>query len=451
MIARWHRLKGERVLFIGGSDENGQKIVQAAAAAGQPVKQFVDKNVAAFRGLYKRLNVSLDGYVRTSDKNHLVVAQLLFSQMQKKGDIYKGQYEGLYCYGCEAFYTEKELDAGVCRLHNRKAELLKEESYFFRLSAYEKKIREYFARHPEFVVPASRQHEMVKRLDGLRDLSASRHKVEWGIPVPGDKDHKIYVWVEALESYLTAAGYPRGTWWPGTHLIGTEINWFHSVVWPALLLSAGLELPKHILVHGMILDEKGEKMSKSRGNVVDPIHLLDRYGADPLRYYLLREIPFGEDGRFSETGLKARLNGELASELGNLANRVLTLVEKYKGKLEGKKELEGKFDVEKFSAHMGTLEFHHALDLLFGFVKDCNRYITEKEPWKMEGKELGKVLYNLLEGLRIISIVLEPFLPETSGKLRAQLGIKACGLKDCWFGRWNGRPKKGAVLFQRVV
>ena len=425
VIARWNRLKGEEVYFLTGTDENAQKNSQAAKAADVATQKFVDDMTAQFKELCTAYHISFDQFVRTTEKRHFRVAQEIFEKIHKKGDIYKGQYVGLYCEGCEAFYVEKDLVNGQCPEHKKPLKHLKEENYFFRLSKYRDQIQAHIKKG--FIFPKTRENEILRRLEEpLKDLSVSRHQVEWGIPVPFDKDHKIYVWFEALLSYISALDYPKGSYkkvWPANvHVVGVGINWFHTVIWPAMLLSAGLPLPKKVVVHGYV-NIGGEKMSKSQGNVVDPLELVKRYPADTIRYFLIRDIPFGEDGDFSEAALKQRINGELVSDLGNLASRVLALAGKFSGTVKGKPVLDKKLQLKKIEQYMQALQLHRALGEVFAFVRECNKYINDTEPWKLNGAALGEVLYNLLESLRVIGILIGPFLPATAEELRTQLGV----------------------------
>jgi methionyl-tRNA synthetase len=455
VIARWHRLKGDEVHFLTGTDENAQKNAQAAKEKGMGTKAFVDKMAGEFRKLCDKLNISYDDFIRTTEERHIKTAQKIFSKIHDNGDIYKGKYSGLYCQGCEAFYTEKDLVKGKCPEHDTSPEKIEEENYFFKLSKYQTKLIEHIKENPGFIRPKTRRNEIVNRLkDPLKDVSITRHKVDWGIEAPFDKEQKIYVWGEALANYVTALGYPGRNYkkfWPADiHVVGTGINWFHSVIWPALLLSAKLKLPKQVFVHGYITHE-GRKMSKSLGNVVDPFKIIEKYGSDSLRYFLIRDIPFGEDGDFSEEVLKQRINGELLSDLGNLVSRVLTLYEKNKGlKIKGKPVLEGKLNLKKIQGFMDELELHQGLNEIFNFIRACNAYINETEPWKKEGDELGGILYNLLEGLRVIGILVGPFLPETAEKINKQLGVRTGSLKDVKFGVFRGKPSKGKHLFEKV-
>lgn len=445
VIARGHRLNGDKVWFLTGTDENAQKNVQAAKEANKPVKEFVDENSKKFIELCKKLNISNDDFIRTTEERHVKTAQKIFNDIFKKKEIYKSKYNGLYCNGCEAFLTEKDLVDGKCVEHNKKPELIEEEAYFFKMSKYTDRIKKLLNKKG-FIIPDYRRVEILNRVEseGLKDLCISRYKVDWGIDVPFDKEHKIYVWLDALVNYYSGSK----KYWPAdVHVIGKGINWFHSVIWPSILISACLKLPKTILVHGYINIE-GKKMSKSLGVVVDPFKLTDKYSADALRYYLIREIPFGEDGDFSEEALKQRINGELVNDLGNLLNRAIALAVKFKGKITGKGEI--KLELKKIKEHMKNFELHKAIEEIFNHIRKVNKYVNDMEPWKLKDKELGNVLYNSLENLRMIAILLQPFIPETSEKINIQLGVKEGKLKDCIYKKFNGKVKKGEYLFRKV-
>lgn len=453
VIARWNRLKGDDVFFVTGTDENAQKNAQAAKENNLPVRDFVDKNASFFVELTKILNITNDSFVRSTEKRHIKVAQDIFNYVYKKGDIYKGFYEGYYCLGCEAFLSENDLVNEKCVYHNKVPEFLKEESYFFRMSKYKDKILKLLNKNG-FIKPERYRKEIYKRVvrDQLKDLSVSRFNKQWGITVPIDPNHKIYVWFDALLYYLSALDYPDGInynkFWPADiQIIGKDILWFHAVIWPSILMAADIPLPKMLGVHGFITVE-GQKMSKSIGNVIDPFDIIMKYGVDAVRYYLICEIPFGDDGDFSIRKFKERVNGELVKELGNLVSRSLKLTEKIKGKIEGKAEL--KFDLKKINKCMEKAELHHVLDEIFLFIKDMNRYINSREPWKLTGSELSNVVYNLCEGLRILSILLSAFLPGTSEKICSQLGLSLGSLKDCQFKKFEGKPKIGEHLFEMV-
>jgi len=474
VIARWHRLKGEDVFFLTGTDENAQKNEQAARKAKIPVKKFVNQNSDRFEELCRKLNLSHDYFIRTSEPKHKELSKKIFKRVynnkNNKGerDIYLGDYKGLYCEGCEEFKTEKDLVNGKCPEHGTEPVELEEESFFFRMSRYQNRIENLLSK-PGFIFPDSRRIEMLNRIreEGLKDLCISRRKgpSDWGIDLPmlgekGTKEHylsgdsKIYVWFEALLNYVSALGYPNGKdfkkYWPADiHMIGKGINWFHSVIWPSMLLSAGMELPKRIVVHGYIT-VNGKKLSKSLGNVIDPVELTKKYPVDALRYFLVREIPFGEDGDFSEDALKARINGELVADLGNLVSRVLTLAEKHGGPFRGKPELEKELDFRSIEKKIDALELHHTLDGVWSFVRACNKYINDKEPWKLDGEELSNVLYNLLEAVRVISILILPFMPEISGRISKQLGVKVGTFKDLKFRAFKGKPRKGEHLFKKA-
>ena len=454
VIARWHRLRGDDVFFLTGTDENAQKNEQAAKKVKTDTKRFVDKNATIFKEFCRVLNISNDHFIRTTEERHFKTSQNIFRKVYEKGDIYKDFYEGYYCTGCEAFLTEKDLVDDKCPEHGTKPEWLKEESYFFKMSKYQNDIEKLLSRKG-FVLPDYRRIEMLNRIKegGLKDLSVSRVNLDWGIPVPFDNKHKIYVWFDALINYISGIDYPNSPnfkkYWPAdVHVIGKGINWFHTVIWPSMLLSAGIDLPKSVFVHGYV-NIKGHKMSKSQGAVIDPKELVKKYGADPIRYFLIRDIPFGGDGDFSEDALKARINGELLSDLGNLASRVLALAEKC-DRIEGKPELDKKLNFDRIDKYMVNYKLHNGLNEVWNFIRSVNKYINEKEPWNLTGEKLENVLYNLVESLRIIAILIEPFIPETAGRINRQLGIKTGNKNDLKFGKIGYKPKKGEHLFKKV-
>ncbi len=456
VLARWHRLRGDDVFFLTGTDEHGEKIAAAAQKAGKTPKEFVDSIVPAFKNVWQKLDISNDFFIRTTDEQHERIVPLVIDKIAKSGDIYKGMYTGWYCVPDESFWTELQLVDGKCPECHREVKLVQEESYFFRLSKYQDKLLQFYKTHPGFLSPKYRSKEIINRVkDGLKDLSITRTTLKWGVAFPQDKKHVLYVWVEALCNYITALDYPDGqkfkTFWPAdVHLVGKEINWFHSVIWPAMLFSAGIEPPKIVFAHGWWTMD-GQKMSKSLGNVVDPIEMADKYSVDAFRYALLREMPLGDDGDFSEKTMVTRLNNELAAELGNLLNRTLTIAERYEGKVAGKPELSEALDVKKIDSLMEGLDTFGALNEIFAFIKAANKYVNDKEPWKLKGDELGHVLYNLLEATRIIGILVTPFMPGTGEKIAAQLGVPQGTLGDCKFGAFAGKPKKGELLFKKFV
>ncbi len=457
-IARWKRLEGYKVYFSTGTDCHGLKIQRAAEKAGKEPNVFVEEISDLFRDLCKVLNISYDDFIMTTEKRHVKVVNEILKKIHEKGDIYEGEYEGNYCVDCETFYTEKDLVNGKCPTHKKETERVKEKSYFFKMSKYQKKLVEDLKNNPNSLWPEKKRNEILNRLkEPLKDLTITREKVTWGIPLPFDKNLTVAVWVDALIDYLSTLDYPNEKFkkfWPATHVIGSDIVWHHEVIWKTLLLSLGIPLP-NVIVHGFI-NLKGEKLSKARGITVDPIKLAEKYSTDALRYFLLREIPFGQDGNFSEAALKLRLNNELANELGNLVNRSLVMIEKKAGgKIPASKtdaSLQKKLDLKKIEKKMNDLELHHALAEIFSFVSACNQFINEKEPWKQKGKDLEQTLYSLADSIRIISILLQPFIPETSKKINKQLGVKSGLLKDCKFDLLKERTKvkKGEILFKKV-
>ena len=440
-LARFKRLQGYDVFFLTGVDENAQKNVQAAEKAGLPVEEFVDRNTSLFFELCKKLNLSHDDFIRTTAKQHAAVVQKLVKKIMDKGDIYKGTYEGLYCVGCETYFTGKDLVNGKCPEHNKAPELRKEDAYFFKLSKYKSQLLKII---PRYVVPNTRANEVLVRVkDELNDVCISRKNSTWGIDFPTDKEFKIWVWIDALINYISGLKDKEGKYWPAdVHVIGKGINWFHSVIWPAILLSAEYELPETLLVHGY-LTTGDKKMSKSHGNVVDPLELLNKYSADVVRYSLLRCSVF-EDSDYSEEILIRRNNDELADKFGNLVSRVSALAEKYG--VEKTKVLDSSKTVRAVERCFENYEFEKALAGIFAFIDFCNEYIQEKKPWETRDK---KVLFELANAIKDIAILLSPFMPETSKKIAGTFGFEIA-FENLGKALKVSKIKKSEILFRKV-
>ncbi|WP_304634399.1 methionine--tRNA ligase [uncultured Oscillibacter sp.] len=484
-LARYHRLLGEDVMFLTGTDEHGQKIEEKAKEAGISPQEFVDRIVDGPRGvrdLWKLMNISNDRFIRTTDDYHVKSIQYIFRKMHDNGDIYKGTYKGKYCTPCEAFWTESQLKDGCCPDCGRPVKDAEEEAYFFRLSKYADKIRD-LLENTDFLEPPSRVHEMVRNFidPGLEDLCVSRTSFSWGVPVDFDPGHVVYVWIDALSNYITALGYGNDRysdyekgWWPGVNIVGKEIVRFHSIIWPAMLMSLGEPVPKKCFGHGWLLLDGG-KMSKSKGNVVDPYILAEQFGVDALRFFLMRTFPFGSDGNFSNELLIQTINTDLANDLGNLVSRTTAMVRKYFGgtlpALCGTWAETVSFDTElkdlagglreRYAAEMDRFAPHKALEEIFKVIQRANKYIDENTPWTLakdmeaNGPRLAHVLYNLLEAARICGILLTPFMPESMDRLFSQIGADASARTWDSAAKWGGLPEtavvsKGENLFPRV-
>lgn len=478
-MARYKRLRGYDVMFLTGTDEHGQKIERIANSQGMTPKEYTDKIVVGIKELWKTLHISYNKFIRTTDDYHIKAVQKIFKQLYDQGDIYKSSYEGWYCTPCESFFTEHQLVDGKCPDCGRDVELLKEESYFFRLSKYQDRIIKYMEENPEFLQPNTRQNEMINNFlkPGLEDLAVSRTSFKWGVPVEFDPGHIVYVWIDALSNYITALGWGseddslyRKYWPADVHVVGKEIVRFHSIIWPAMLMALDMPLPKQIFGHGWLVINGG-KMSKSVGNVVDPNVLVDKYGVDAIRYFLMREIAFGQDGNFNNEALIQRINSDLANDLGNLVSRTVGMIEKYfDGKLPAERTATA-FDADlkataaeilpKVEENMDQMHFSDALMEIWNLIRRTNKYIDETQPWilcKEEEKkaELANALYHVAESIRIISILIQPFMPLTPAKIWEQLNITEGDMTQ-WESTktWGLLPvelsvQKGETLFPRI-
>ena len=474
VAVRFHRQVGDDVYFLTGTDEHGSKIEQAALARGLTPKEHADEIVVKFREVAQQVNATIDFLVRTTDPEHERFVQDFVQRCYDNGDIYTSSYAGLYCSACEAYYTEENLVEGLCPDHGTAPARMEEQNYFFRLSAYQDRLVHHYTRHPDWIRPRHRYNEALSFIEqGLEDISISRATLKWGITVPWDPSQVIYVWIDALISYMSALHFAPGEdlvrFWPATyHLMAQDILKFHAIIWPALLMSAGYELPEHLFIHGY-LKLGGEKMSKTRGNVMDPFPLIEQYGADPFRFYCLREVSFGQDGMVSEEGFKARYNAELANELGNLVSRTTSMIGKYRGgavpapppgRLPSDSPLAAQAagTAETARVQLEEMDLSAALETIWVFVRRLNRYVEEQAPWKLAKEaaaeraagidatagtpgdgdgaaragagaaaELDAALWDLAEGLRLLSVLLYPFVPETAAAIRQRLGMDPDG------------------------
>jgi methionyl-tRNA synthetase len=481
VVARYHRLQGDETFFSMGVDENSQHVVRAASEHGVPPVEWIDRMDEAFRLAWSKLNISYDYWIRTRSEEHFRASQEMFRRAQESGDIYKSIYAGWYCPNDNTFYTEEELVNGRCPNHpSIVPEWVEEENYFFALSKYSDRLLAHITAHPEFIVPASRRAEVLGMIrQGLRDFSVSRlvrpGVQHWGVPVPGDEQHVLYVWFDALTNYVTAVGFPDNLerfahYWPASaHVIGKDITRFHCLYWPAMLMSAGLPLPEQVPVHGFMTLE-GQRISKTTGNIIDPVALVDEFGADAVRYYLTRNLSFASDGDFSRAGLVRHYNDELANDLGNLLNRVVSMVKRYRGSAIPASGAAGPLEEEmqQLAAETRRLaaeaieawELGAALGAIRAFVRRTNQYIEQNEPWKLarqpeQAERLNTVLHTAAEALRLQAILLAPYIPTSADRILARLGLEPVG-KGAWVerGAWGSEPLAqvvgGPLLFPRI-
>jgi methionyl-tRNA synthetase len=471
VLARHMRQRGDDVFFLTGTDEHGEPVTQAAERLGITPRELGDRNAGRFKELWRAVNATNDFFIRTTDPEHEEVVAEVVQRIYDNGHVYEGTYEGWYCPRCADFKTDSELEEGNrCPIHKIELELEREDNWFFRLSAFQEPLERLYAERPDFVIPENRYNEALSFIkSGLRDLSLSRARLKWGVPVPWDPSQVIYVWIDALLNYYSALAYARegedlrDRFWPATvHLIGKDILKFHAVIWPAMLLAAGIEVPRRVGIHGFLL--LGEhKMSKSLGNVIEPFRVADLYGADALRFYVVREVSFGADGEVSAEGFETRYTTELANEYGNLANRTFAMIDRYRGgvvpdaRLAAALAAEFEGLAEAVCERLDALEITAALDEIWRRIKLLNRYVQEEQPWQLakdqsEADRLDEVLYSLAEGLRVVSVLVHPFIPESAERLLGALGREDLSLQLARFGAVPGGATVGelAQLFPRV-